>query len=31
MGTKELFDAACAEMRAFDFLRSAPIALPMTR
>ena len=24
-------DAACAEMRSFDFLRSAPLALPMTR
>ncbi len=29
--SKAKLDAACAEMRSFDFLRSAPLALPMTR
>lgn len=29
--SKARLDAACAEMRPFDFLRSAPLALPMTR
>lgn len=28
--SKAKLDAACAEMSAFDFLRSAPLALPMT-
>lgn len=28
--SKAKLDAACAEMRSFDFLRSAPLALPMT-
>jgi len=29
--SKAKLDAACAVMRSFDFLRSAPLALPMTR
>ncbi len=29
--SKAKLDIACAEMRSFDFLRSAPLALPMTR
>ncbi|HQR44995.1 MAG TPA: homoserine dehydrogenase [Thermoanaerobaculia bacterium] len=28
--SKAKLDAACAEMKSFDFLRSAPLALPMT-